>query len=57
MKCSDLPPPLTTLIALNAESKEPAVTFGAAAASAAHLSARNRDSDPGIKMPKALESL
>jgi hypothetical protein len=52
--------PLPTLLALNADSKEPADLSAAAAhaaAAAAHLSARPRDTDPGIKMAKALENL
>jgi hypothetical protein len=50
--------PLPTLLALNAETKEPAHLSAAAAhAAAAHLSARPRDTDLGIKMAKALENL
>ncbi len=52
--------PLPTLLALNADSKELADLSAAAAhaaATTAHLSARPRDTDPGIKMAKALENL
>jgi hypothetical protein len=51
---------LPTLLAVNAETKEPADLSTAAAhaaAATAHLSARPRDTDPGIKMAKALENL
>jgi hypothetical protein len=52
--------PLTTLLALNSESKEPGDLGAAAAhaaAAAAHLLACPRESNPGIKIAKALESL
>jgi hypothetical protein len=52
--------PLTTLLPLNSESKEPGDLGAApahAAAAAAHLSACPPESDPGIKIAKALESL
>jgi hypothetical protein len=44
---------LPTLLALNAETKEPTDL----SAAAAHLSARPRNTYPGIKMAKALENL
>jgi hypothetical protein len=53
--------PISALLALNTDHKEPPADFGSAAAhaaaAAAHLSSRPRDVDPGIKMAKALESL
>jgi hypothetical protein len=52
--------PLTTLLALNAESKEPADLSTAAAhaaAAAAYLSARPLETNPGIKMAKVHENL
>jgi hypothetical protein len=53
--------PLTTLLALNVDSREPSGDFVTAAThiatAATHLSARPRDTDPGIKMAKALKSL